>query len=168
MSKHKKHKNPNQDTNINEVSNDIITEEEIDELDDEMEDETEDEVNDDSKVIEETVEESIKVSEMSEMNINVPDSIPVESKIEQEEIVEVTESYYTVATGLKLGKFIDKCGNFVTRDQAIKKANSTTIETGVIHHVYDPTGKIIFTAKNKLTLFAKKKRGAYYVNRNLK
>ena len=158
MSKHKKHKNPNQNTNINEDPNAITTEEEFEEVDDEMEDEvTEEEV----EVVEETLEETL--SEVTE---------PIEEKhvevIKPKEFVEVHESYYTVASGLKFGNFINRCGNFVTRDQAIKKANSATIETGIVHNVYDPTGKIIFTAKTKLTLFAKKKGRAQYVNRNLK
>ena len=185
MSKHKKHKNPNQNININDVSTNITMEEEIDDLGDEMENETDKITDEESDVIEETISnltdeepkiksekteetKSIEVSEIPVVNNDMTDLTPVEPKIKSEETVEVTESYYTVATSVSLGKFINKCGNFVTRDQAINRANSATIETGVIHNVYDPTGKIIFTAKTKLTLFSKKKRGVNYVNRNVK
>ena len=78
------------------------------------------------------------------------------------------DNYYRVGTDWKNGKCINQQFSSVNRDEACDSANINTKKYGVVHHVYDPTGKIIFSAKTKLTLFAKKKRGANDVNRYIK
>lgn len=69
------------------------------------------------------------------------------------------DTYFRVGTDWRNSICINQkemCTNF---DNACTSANNNTKLTGVIHHVYDPSGKIVFSAKKKLILLSYKKRG---------
>lgn len=72
------------------------------------------------------------------------------------------DNYYRVGTEWKNGRCINQKYYCVNLDDACKKANENTKTTGVIHNVYNPTGKVVFSSKKKLTLLSKKRE----VNRN--
>ena len=63
------------------------------------------------------------------------------------------DNFYRIGTEWKDGKCINQKSSTVNRDEAERIANEQTKLTGVIHHVFDPSGKVIFSAKKKLTLF---------------
>ena len=149
MSKHKKHKNITQNSELN-IDDPNFVEEEFEDTDDTIEED----------ITEEVIEPIVETVHV-EVQSDITPVVCVEESI-------VSDKYYRVGTGWKNGTCINNSGSYVVRDQAINAANTATKNTGVVHNVYDPTGKIIFTAKTKLTLFAKKKRGARYVNRNIK
>lgn len=69
------------------------------------------------------------------------------------------DSYYRVGTDWRNGTCINQKLACTNIDQASVCANESTKLTGFIHHVYDPSGKIVFSAKKKLILLSYKKRG---------
>ena len=73
------------------------------------------------------------------------------------------DNYYRVGTDFKNKKCINQKYYTVNLDEACKVANDNTKTTGMIHNVYDPSGKIVFSSKKKLTLLSYKKRE---VNKN--
>ena len=74
------------------------------------------------------------------------------------------DNYYRVGTEWKNGRCINQKEVCVEFDQASKSANENTKINGVIYHVFDPSGKIVFSAKQKLILLSYKKRGVKNVN----
>lgn len=68
------------------------------------------------------------------------------------------DNFYRVGTEWKNGVCINQKYYCVNLDEACKVANENTKLTGVIHNVYDPTGKLVFSSKKKLTLLSNKKR----------
>jgi hypothetical protein len=73
------------------------------------------------------------------------------------------DNYYRVGTDFKNGRCVDQKYYTVKLDDACKVSNESTKTTGMIHHVFDPSGKIVFSSKKKLTLLSYKKRE---VNKN--
>ncbi len=74
------------------------------------------------------------------------------------------DNYYRVGTEWKNGRCINQklsCTNF---EQACACANDNTKNVGVVHNVYDPSGKVVFSSKKKLILLSYKKRGNKNVN----
>lgn len=69
------------------------------------------------------------------------------------------DNYYRVGTDWRGAVCINQRGTFINRDEAEKIANESTKLYGMVHNVYDPSGKIIFSAKKKLILLSYKKRG---------
>lgn len=69
------------------------------------------------------------------------------------------DNYYRVGTEWRNGMCIDQKFSSIDLNKAIESANDNTKLTGVIHHIFDPSGKVVFSAKKKLTLFSLRKRG---------
>ena len=226
MSKHKKHKNPNQNNELNNNQDLIEVEEELEETEEDIDDIEESSENDTvvetklpvvENVIVDNTEEHIEVEEpvvttetpiVPKQNINfykvgtdyvndkcinqiTATSDLVNAKticdssrdtnrktfhvfdkdgnaVYTSEFNHPRDNYYRVGTEWKNGNCINQRCSCVSRDEACICANNSTKTYGVVHHVYDPTGKIIFSAKTKLTLFAKKKRGVNYADRDIK
>lgn len=74
------------------------------------------------------------------------------------------DNYYRVGTDWKNGTCINQKFTTVSIDDACLSANDNTKITGMIHHVFDPSGKVVFSAKKKLILLSYKKRGNKNVN----
>ena len=74
------------------------------------------------------------------------------------------DNYYRVGTDWKNGKCINQKHFTVNYNEACNMANESTKNTGDIHNVYDPSGKLMFSAKKKLVLLSYKKRGMKNVN----
>ena len=73
------------------------------------------------------------------------------------------DNYYRVGTDWKNGLCINQKYTCVNFDEACENANNNTKQYGLIYNVYDPSGKVVFSAKKKLTLLSYKKRS---VNKN--
>ena len=73
------------------------------------------------------------------------------------------DNYYRVGTEWKNGRCINQKYFTINLDDACKNANDNTKSTGMIHNVYSPSGKLVFSSKKKLTLLSYKKRE---VNKN--
>lgn len=85
---------------------------------------------------------------------------------EENSIVMVTacEFKYEIATDLVNGQKIGYKESTNDLDLACNIANNETKNTGVVHHVYNDQGFVVFSAKKKLTLLTNKKRGNKNVN----
>jgi hypothetical protein len=69
------------------------------------------------------------------------------------------DNCFRVGTDWRNGVCINQKVSCPCIDEAIESANTNTKLYGVVYNVYDPSGKIVFTAKKKLTLLSLKKRG---------
>ena len=69
------------------------------------------------------------------------------------------DNYYRVGTDWKNGACINQKFSSTNIDLAREQANVNTKTYGVIYNVYDPSGKVVFSSKKKLTLLSLKKRG---------
>lgn len=74
------------------------------------------------------------------------------------------DNYYRVGTDWKSGACINQKMTSTDLEQSIACANDNTKITGIIHHVYGPSGNIVFSSKKKLVLLSYKKRGTKNVN----
>ena len=74
------------------------------------------------------------------------------------------DNYYRVGTEWKNGKCVNQKLFTADRDKACDAANDNTKIDGVVYSVYDPSGKVVFTAKKKLILLSYKKRGTKNVD----
>lgn len=74
------------------------------------------------------------------------------------------DNYFRVGTDWKNGVCINQKLSSTNFNQACASANDNTKLTGVIHHVFDPSGKVVFSAKKKLILLSYKKKGNKNVN----
>ena len=73
------------------------------------------------------------------------------------------DNYYRVGTEWNNGTCINQKFIGVNFDEACEAANENTKQFGNIYHVFDSTGRIVFSAKKKLILLSYKKRS---VNKN--
>ena len=78
--------------------------------------------------------------------------------------VAVSEFKYEIATDLTDGQTVNYKTGTNDFDEACKIANDETKNTGLVHHVYNDQGFVVFSAKKKLTLLTNKKRGNKNVN----
>ena len=69
------------------------------------------------------------------------------------------DNYYRVGTDWKNNVCINQKFSSTDIDLARDQANINTKTYGVIYNVYDPSGKVVFSSKKKLTLLSLKKRG---------
>lgn len=69
------------------------------------------------------------------------------------------DNYYRVGTEWKNGRCINQKHSCINIDEAQNIANENTKLHGVVYNVYDPSGKVVFSSKKKLTLLSLKKRG---------
>lgn len=69
------------------------------------------------------------------------------------------DNYFRIGTDWKNGICINQKFTCTDFNLACKNADINTKLYGVVYNVYDPSGKIIFSSKKKLTLLSLKKRG---------
>lgn len=166
MSKNKNHRNPYNNVNMgvapNVIEETVLTEpemvEEVSKINIEPElVETENTVLDEYPDV--TVEpvETVETVEEHDVVIHTVEKC-------DDEVCDVTESKFTVATGLVDGSFIGRKTATDDLDSACKIANEQTKLTGEIHSVFNSDGFVVFTAKKKLVLLSYKKRGNKNVN----
>ena len=94
---------------------------------------------------------------------------PVEPEPEVKPSVEIhsIKTAEVVRSGYQVGtNFESACGNYTNLDDACLHANEQTKTLGEIHHVYDITGKVVFSAKKKLVLLSYKNKKAGVKNAN--
>ena len=69
------------------------------------------------------------------------------------------DNLYRVGTEWKNGTCINQKFTSIYINEASESANDNTKITGIVHHVFDPSGRVVFSAKKKLTLLSLRKRG---------
>lgn len=162
MSKNKHNRNYSYNPNMPKHDNiPTINNTETNEIDVEV---LEDQVVEDIEEIVEEHEEVVdtEVVETVEMDIEVSESDIQEPLIETTENVCVPTNTLVCEYYVKADSDTEAVG-CADWDSARDFANSQTKYHGVIHHVYNKNGEIVFSAKKKLTLLSNKKRG----NRNV-
>ena len=97
---------------------------------------------------------------------NVVESVNEATEVVVEEVVEPiidnSIDMIVVREGYQVGTNFDIAnGHYNNYDIAYKMANEQTKITGDIHHVYDVSGNVVFSAKKKLAILSKihEKRG---------
>jgi hypothetical protein len=108
--------------------------------------------------IDEKIEE---IHDELELEVSLEEESSVEEVIE--EVVEENIKDCTIDKNYYVGTEFEDSYPVEKLDDAIKESNENTKINGVVHNVYNSTGKIVFTSKKKLTLLSNKKRK---VNKN--
>lgn len=152
---------PNEVSDLNENSSDIkyladTVEESINDT------EVTSIVEEDETSIETIVEKEVYVSSIVEMEVRY--NPPVDTDNDDVVAITVSEFKYEVATDYVDGKPVNFISGTNDLDTACQLANNETKRTGIIHHVYNDQGFVVFSAKKKLTLLTNKKRGNKNVN----